>query len=58
MSGGGGGPIILKSIANIPEVPAADRAKMLEIADRSITGCSRLDALTVIRIVWRLIRQP
>lgn len=58
MSGGGAGPIILKSIAAIPEVPEVDRARLFIIADRSVSGCSLFDALRVAKIVMRLVRKP
>jgi hypothetical protein len=57
MSGGGGGIIILKSLAAIPEVPKKDREKFFEIADRSVPQVSISDALRVARIVWRLVRR-
>lgn len=58
MSGGGGGVIILKSAAGSPQATSAERQTLYEIADRSVAGCSFADALTAIRIIWKLIRRP
>lgn len=59
MSGGGGGPIILKSVANSGGVTdSVDKDKLLEIADRSIPHCSMADAWKAIRIIWKYLRRP
>lgn len=56
--GGSDGGIIVHHLAQTPQLPPQDQATLLAIADRSATGCSFRDAVTVVRIVWRLIRQP
>jgi hypothetical protein len=55
MSGGGGGPIILKSLQENPGTTAGDKDACGEILAKG-APVSRLDALRVIRIVWRLLR--
>ena len=53
MSGGNGGVIILKLAE---EAPQPEKAQLQAIADRSVTGCSLIDTITVLRIVWKLLR--
>ena len=55
MSGGGGGPIILKSLQDNPGTTASDKDACGVILVKG-SPVSRLDALRVIRIVWRLLR--
>ena len=55
MSGGGGGPIILKSIVDNPGTTASDKDVCSAILAKG-APVSKLDALRVIRIVWRLLR--
>jgi hypothetical protein len=54
MSGGNGGVIILK-IAEESTEP--EKTELQKIHDRSVTGCSLIDALRVLRIVWKLLRR-
>lgn len=58
MSGGGGGPIIIKRIADGYPVSKPDRDELNEIADRSVTRCSFGDAVRVMRILWKYLRNP
>jgi hypothetical protein len=56
MSGGGGGPIIIRRIAEGSPVTREDRDELHAIADRNVLRCSRLDALRVLRILWKYLR--
>lgn len=57
MSGGGGGVIIIQRFAESPDLSDDDRKKLLAIADRSVVRCSFGDAVSVCRIVWKLLRK-
>jgi hypothetical protein len=48
---------LLELDAKVIEVPPADSQKLREIADRSMPQCSAMDALAILRILWRLVRQ-
>ena len=56
MSGGGGGPIIIKRMAEGSPVTEDDREELMDIADRSVLRCSWLDAVRVLRILWKYLR--
>jgi hypothetical protein len=56
MSGGGGGPIIIRRIAEGHPVTPDDRDELHAIADRNVLRCSRLDAIRVLRILWKYLR--
>lgn len=56
MSGGGGGPIIIKRIAEGPPVSNEHRDELHSIADRSVLRCSWMDAVRVLQIVWKYLR--
>lgn len=58
MSGGGGGPIIIRRIAEGPPVSEQDRGELHAIADRSVLCCSWLDAVRVLQIIWKYLRRP
>lgn len=59
MSGGGGGVIILKSVATSGGVTdSVDKDKLLAIADRSIPHCSMKDAWAAVKIIWKYLRRP
>ena len=52
----GGGHIIIKRLSQIDEIAAQDRDELSQIAVRSDIGCSWLDAVRVLRILWRYLR--
>lgn len=56
MSGGGGGPIIIKRMAEGSPVTEEDREELMDIADRSVLRCSWFDAVRVLRILWKYLR--
>lgn len=56
MSGGGGGNIIIRRIAEGPPVDQDDRDELHEIADRSVACCSLSDAIRVLTILWKYLR--
>jgi len=56
MSGGGGGIIIIKRLAEGHPVSPSDCQKLLAIADEAGVRCSRMQALRVIQILWKYLR--
>lgn len=56
MSGGGGGPIIIRRIADGAPVTQEDQDELHEIADRSVLCCSLIDAFRVLTILWKYLR--
>lgn len=56
MSGGGGGPIIIRRIAEGSPVSQSDCDKLHEIADRNPLKLRREDAWKVIEILWKYLR--
>lgn len=57
MSGGGGGPIIIPKLLEVPGCTPDEKHLLRAILDRSPVRCSRLDAFDVARIVYRLLRR-
>lgn len=55
---GGGGIIIIKpnAVTIQKTVSDADQATMNAIANRSPVKCSRRDAFTMVRLLWKLLR--
>ncbi len=53
----GGGHIIIRRMAQIEEIGAEDRSELSQIAVRSDAGCSWTDAVRVLRILWKYLRQ-
>lgn len=56
MSGGGGGPIIIRRIADGSPVSQEDQDELHQIADRSVVCCSLADAIRVLTILWKYLR--
>lgn len=56
MSGGSGGPIIIRRIAEGHPVTQDDQDELHEIADRSTPCCSLSDAIRVLTIIWKYLR--
>lgn len=56
MSGGGGGNIIIRRLAEGAPVTQEDQDELHEIADRSIVCCSLADAIRVLTILWKYLR--
>lgn len=52
----GGGHIIIKRLSQIDEIGSTDRDELLQIAIRNAGGCSWLDAVRVLRILWKYLR--
>lgn len=56
MSGGGGGIIIIRRLAEGSPISPADCAELQAIADEAGVRCSRMQALRVLRILWKYLR--
>lgn len=56
--GGGSGVIIVQNNQIVIKGPVsmADQATLNQVASRSPVKCSMLDAITVCRIIWKLLR--
>lgn len=54
----GGGHIIIKRLSQIDEIGATDRDELSQIAIRNDCGCSLIDAVRVLRILWKYLRRP
>lgn len=52
----GGGHIIIRRLSQIEEVGTDDREELSQIAIRNASGCSLVDAIRVIRILWKYLR--
>lgn len=52
----GGGHIIIRRMAQIEEIGTGDRDELSQIAIRSDSGCSLMDTVRVLRILWKYLR--
>lgn len=57
MSGGGGGPIIIPKLVEVPTCTPQEKALLLNILNRSPVRCTIKDALRVAHIVFKLLRR-
>lgn len=53
----GGGHIIIKRLSQIDEFDSDDRDELSQVAVRSDVGCSLVDAIRVLAILWKYLRQ-
>lgn len=53
----GGGHIIIKRLSQIDEIDPVDRDELSQVAIRSDAGCSLIDAIRVLAIIWKYLRQ-
>jgi len=56
MSGGGGGIIIIKRLAEDDQISPRDRVRLYAIADQAVLRCTRWQAISVLRILWKYLR--
>lgn len=56
MSGGGGGLILIPFLVENMNLPTEDKHKLEDISRRCIVRCSVLDAMTIVAIIWRILR--
>lgn len=52
----GGGHIIIKRLSQIDEIDSEDREELSQLAVRSDAGCSLVDAIRVLAILWKYLR--